>query len=193
MLCMECANWSVSEFTYKSFIHAWHEVVGGEVTPGYKDKFIKESKIKSSTFEETILRFKYCAAGRFTRFYVVRNTKDIRPKKKIEECILFSSSEASTSEFPIPSPLWSFCCSEAMGRPKVRGQEFYQGLFENGCMKIPAHGNIIPALVNHVTCHVCSKDAEKGIEVKEVKQFCCNKHYLQWWKDQHPEIYSKWK
>lgn len=27
--------------------------------------------------------------------------------------------------------------------------------------------------------------------VREVTRFCCNKHYLQWWREHHPEEYRK--
>ncbi len=60
-----------------------------------------------------------------------------------------------------------------------------------GVSEFPARCAIKPSLVNDGRCDICGNDFTSGIVVKEVTQFCCNKHYLQWWKDRHPKLYDK--
>jgi len=192
MLCKECVHWTVEIFTYEGLNEKWEELIGTTITPGYKDKFLKESKRILREFEETQLSFKYCAKGCIDRFYIMRHAADLKPKKVVNSCSYFSTSNEPSSDFPVPGPLWIFCATESHEPTVYRGQTFIPGLYENTqYFRIPTHKHILPEVGVSGQCSVCGCDFERGIVVREVIYFCCNKHYLQWWKDHHPKSFER--
>ncbi|MBU0968813.1 MAG: hypothetical protein KKA54_20835 [Proteobacteria bacterium] len=193
MQCKSCVHWVVEGLTYSQLRDRWDEVVSAEITAGHKRRFEKESKRTGVPFDQVVLSYKYCAAGRMNKFYIAKSIDDTKPVRLETNCPFFSTSTDSIREFPVPSPLWTYCATEVYRPPVLRGLEFVQGLYERGCFKVPAHGKIQPQIIAATLCSVCGKSSDKGIEVREVKQFCCNRHYLQWWAEQHPELFQKWQ
>ena len=192
MLCLQCVHWTVESFTYATLKEKWEKLLSTPITPGYRQKFEKESLRLAIDFAETELPFKYCGKGCVDRFYVVRNHNDIKPKRKITNCSSFSVTESAASEIPVPGPLWQICTTESHGPTVVRGQQFYPGLYENTLyFRIPAHKAIRPEIGNPGQCTVCGSEFEHGIMVHEVSTFCCNRHYLQWWKERNPKLFEK--
>ena len=57
--------------------------------------------------------------------------------------------------------------------------------------RIPWYGKNRPQIVKVTgTCSVCNDPFENGIQVDDEKgpaRFCCNAHYLEWWKQRHPD------
>jgi len=192
MLCKQCVHWTVELFTYEKLEEKWDTLLGTKITPGYEDKFLKESKRLSRDFSETELPFKYCNNGYIDRFYIMRNPNDAKPKKNITSCAFFSVTSASATEFPVPGPLWNFCSTESHGPTLLRGQMFLPGLYENTLyFRIPTHNNVQPEIGVQGRCSVCCKDFEHGIMIHEITHFCCNRHYLQWWQERNPKIFEK--
>jgi len=191
MQCDECSCWRVSEFSYKELHGKWDELVGATMTPGYKKRYEKEARNLNVPVDEVTLSYKYCLKGKLSRFYIVKHPRDTRACKKVTDCPGFTTATIGVREFPVPSPLWATCMQEAHGACRVNGHKFYPGLREHCYSRIPAHGAIMPSLVNDGRCDICGNDFTRGIVIKEVTQFCCNKHYLQWWKDRHPKLYDK--
>lgn len=192
MLCAQCIHWTVELFKYEDLKERWDSLLGTEITAGYKDRFLRESKQLSQDFSETELLFKYCGKGCVDRFYIMRNPNDTKPKKNIASCPLFNVTSTSSDEFPIPGPLWNFCSTESHGPTVLKGQKFLPGLYEKSIyFRIPTHNNIQPEIGVSGQCSVCSNDFERGIVVREITYFCCNKHYLQWWKKRHPKAFEK--
>ena len=60
MLCGSCVHWSVELFSYSALEERWNSLIGHVITPGYKDKFIKEGEKLSIDFDQTRISFKYC-------------------------------------------------------------------------------------------------------------------------------------
>ena len=192
MQCADCSCWIISEFSYRELQEKWNKLIGGPITPGYRKRFEKEGKRLGIPVDEVNLAFKYCLKGKLNRFYIVKHPNDTRPSKKVVDCSGFTTATIGVTEFPIPSPLWSKCMKESHGPTRVQGQIFYPGLREqNGYSRIPAHGTIRPMLIHQGTCDICGSEFSQGLLVREVTHFCCNKHYLQWWKDRNPEMYEK--
>ncbi len=192
MSCADCSCWKISDFSYKELHEKWTTLIGGSITPGYRKRFAKEGKHLGIPTEEVVLPFKYCLKGKLSRFYVVKHPSDTKPCRKVTECPGFTTAVLGITELPIPSPFWSRCTREAHGATKVRRQLFYPGLTELGCyVRIPAQGSIRPVFIHDRTCDICGNAFSRGIEIREITRFCCNKHYLQWWKDRNPEIYDK--
>jgi hypothetical protein len=190
--CDKCAAWSVSEFTYTELCAKWRELIGGRITDGYVKRFKKEGKQLNHPWQEVTLPFKFCAQGMLTRFYIVKNTKDTRATKVVEDCPGYTALGMKVIDFPVPSPLWTVCLKESHGYSRVKGQLFVPGLCENRVyFRIPAHGDVRPIIVDKGSCDVCGSDFNQGIMVKEVTYFCCNKHYLQWWRKEHPWEYQE--
>ena len=81
MLCTSCVHWTVELFSYSALEERWTKLIGNVITPGYKDKFIKESEKQSLDFDNTYLSFKYCSKGCLDRFYIMRNPRDDKPKE----------------------------------------------------------------------------------------------------------------
>jgi hypothetical protein len=192
MLCKECVYWTAEVFTYDGLHAKWDSLLGTAITPGYEEKFLKESKRLSLEFSETQLSFKYCAKGCIDRFYIMRTPLDMKPKKVIHSCSYFSTSDEPTTDFPIPGPLWSYCATEAHGPTVYRGQTFVPGLYEHTqYFSLPTHNRTLPEIGVAGQCSICGSDFERGIVVREITFFCCNKHYLQWWKGHHPKTFEK--
>jgi len=182
----------VGDFTYSELRRKWETLVGGRITAGYARRFQREGERLELPWEEIALTFKYCAKGMLTRFYIVKGLADTKPKKIVRNCPEFSAAGSNIVEFPVPSPLWTICQQEPHARKKVKGQLFLPGLCENYTyFRIPAHGRIEPEIVNDGICDICGREFSRGLVVREITCFCCNKHYLQWWRREHPDEYSK--
>ncbi len=192
MLCTSCVHWTVELFSYSELEERWGSLIVNEITPGYKDMFIKESEKRSIDFSAARLSFKYCSKGCLSRFYIMRNPRDFRPKKMVSTCSSYSSVAAGKEGIPVPGTFWSLCTTEFHGTSKINGQVFYPGLYENSTyFRIPAHRNIRPELQASGTCVICDSIFEQGIRIMEVSHFCCNTHYLQWWKSRNPQMFNK--
>jgi len=190
--CTSCSAWAAGEFTYEELCRRWHVLVGGRITPGYANRYRKEGERRSLPWEEVILPFKYCAKGMLTRFYIVKGPDDTRPKKIVRNCPEYSINGANIVEFPVPSPLWTICQQEPHGKKTIKGQLFLPGLCENYTyFRIPAHGRVEPEIIDGGTCDICGRDFSRGLVVREITYFCCNKHYLQWWRELHPDEYLR--
>ena len=191
MLCDECSCWTVSELTYKKLHKKLNELIGSGITPGYKKRYEKEAKELDLPVDEVVLAFKYCVKGKLSRFYIVKHARDTKACKKVTNCSGFTTATIGVEDFPIPSPLWATCMQEAHGVTRVNGLIFYPGLREHCYSRIPAHGSTKPLLTNNGRCDICGDEFSRGVLIKEITHFCCNKHYLQWWKDRHPKLYEK--
>lgn len=192
MLCASCVHWTVELFSYSTLEERWTSLIGNDITPGYKDKFIKESKKMSVNFDQTSLSFKYCSKGCLDRFYIMRNPRDDRPKKRVTTCSSYSTSAAAKEGIPVPGPLWNICTIESHGVSQVKGQTFYPGLYENTIyFRLPTHRAIPPELNGSGKCLICDSVFQHGIRIEEVSHFCCNKHYLEWWRARNPEMFEK--
>lgn len=192
MLCTSCVHWTVELFSYSALEERWTKLIGNVITPGYKDKFIKESEKQSLDFDNTYLSFKYCSKGCLDRFYIMRNPRDDKPKKMVATCSSYSTSAAAKEGIPVPGPLWTICTTESHGATRIGGQLFYPGLYENSTyFRIPAHSNILPELNASGNCVICNSSFDHGIRIQEVSHFCCNKHYLEWWRARNPEMFKK--
>lgn len=190
--CDRCGAWVIAEFTFHQLCDKWKAHIGGKLTDGYEKRFRREGVRLGIPWEEVILPFKYCAQGKLTRFYIVKGPADTKAKKQVLDCPQFFMAGLSPDEFPVPSPLWTVCLTESHGPATVKGQLFVPGLCENRVyFRLPAHGKIEPERVREGTCDVCSQAFAQGLVVTEITRFCCNKHYLQWWKKKHPEEYRK--
>lgn len=189
--CDECSCWTITEFTYDELHNAWNRLVGAAITPGYKKRFEREARSRKLPLEEVTLPFKYCAKGKLSRFYISKHATDTKACKKVINCSGFTTATIGVEEFPIPSPMWALCMQETHGPKRVNGHIFYPGLREHCYSRIPAHGAIKPLFIDDSRCDICGNEFSRGLVVREETHFCCNKHYLQWWKARHPKLYEK--
>ncbi len=92
-------------------------------------------------------------------------------------------------QVPILTDLWTYCHNWHTKNPVPEGPIFASGLYDQGYVRIPWHGNLEPRVNAAGTCAVCSRTFQGGIEVDSVEGkpagFCSNAHYGQWWKQQH--------
>lgn len=189
--CSACVCWKISDFLYQELHDLWEQLVGGPITPGYQKRYLKRSKELGIPAEEVKLAFKYCAKGKFSRFYIVKKPTDTKPVKEMVNCPTFTNEQTGAEEIMIPSPFWNLCQKETHGQSLAGGQRFYPGLVEDyNYSRVPAHGKIKPVMVNEGVCSICGNAFSSGLMVKEITTFCCNKHYLEWWMDKHPEMYA---
>ena len=81
------------------------------------------------------------------------------------------------------------------------GPIFASGHYKRGYSRIPWNGSHEPQLQDGDStirgwCHVCGQRFERGIRVGtddgEVREFCGNAHYVQWWKTMHPGQTLMW-
>ena len=127
------------------------------------------------------------------RFFWSKNRqRDDRPKKLVSTCSSYSTSAAAKEGIPVLGFWWAICTTESHGTSRIGGQVFYPGLYENRTyFRIPAHRNILPELNPRGTCVICESHFQHGIRIQEVSHFCCNKHYLEWWRTRNPEMFEK--
>jgi hypothetical protein len=87
MACKNCLNFKIRRLNYSELVKKWDELYyPNGITPGHKNKMLKESKRINATFEEISFRYIYCSAGVLTRFYIVRGSGVVRPKPGIDRC-----------------------------------------------------------------------------------------------------------
>jgi hypothetical protein len=100
------------------------------------------------------------------------------------------------SSVKIANPLWTYCVNCHSKAPTPDGPICMVGLHEKKYLyvRIPWHGARRPRLMVPGTC-VCGRFAKDGIAVETdegEEHFCCNAHYVAWWKQQHPGESYKW-
>jgi hypothetical protein len=85
---------------------------------------------------------------------------------------------------------WTYCQNWHTRTHTPVGPVYSSGLYESGYHRIPWHGVIEPQQIEVGVCFECGETFSDGIAVAAVEsapwEFCCNLHYLQWWKRLHP-------
>ena len=85
---------------------------------------------------------------------------------------------------------WTYCQNWHSRTRIPIGPVYASGVYEHGYRRIPWHGLIAPEFVQSGVCSECGASIEDGISIAAVEsapiRFCCNLHYVQWWKRQHP-------
>ncbi|HZS26719.1 MAG TPA: hypothetical protein VFB76_05785 [Candidatus Angelobacter sp.] len=70
------------------------------------------------------------------------------------------------------------------------GPIYASGIYDECYRRNPWHGAVPPEFVTTGVCTECSTSIHDGISIPAVEgaplAFCCNLHYLDWWKHQHP-------
>jgi hypothetical protein len=104
----------------------------------------------------------------------------------------------ATRGVAIPNALWTYCVNCHSREPTPTGPICMVGLHEEKSgylyVRIPWHGKRQPKLDVPGTC-VCGRFTERGIAVETdggKRHFCCNGHYVNWWRQQHPNESYKW-
>ena len=94
-------------------------------------------------------------------------------------------------DIPISADHWTYCQNWHTRTPQPIGPVYASGLYESGYRRIPWHGNVEPERTAPGICAECGEHFGEGIQIATIesaaKQFCCNLHYLMWWKREHPE------
>ena len=90
----------------------------------------------------------------------------------------------------LTSDHWTYCQNWHTRTPQPIGPVYASGLYENGYRRIPWHGNVEPERAAPGICGECGEYFADGIQIAALesaaRQFCCNLHYLRWWKREHP-------
>jgi hypothetical protein len=87
---------------------------------------------------------------------------------------------------------WTYCENWHSRSAVPSGPVYSSGIYEyeSGYHRIPWHGNTEPEIVHDGICQQCEAEIQEGISIALVERppvtFCCNLHYLQWWKAKHP-------
>jgi hypothetical protein len=85
---------------------------------------------------------------------------------------------------------WTYCANWHTRSKTPDGPIYASGLYEGGYRRIPWHGNVEPLVGVEGRCAVCGAEFHDGLEITQVErqpaQFCSNRHYLTWWKQQNP-------
>jgi len=87
----------------------------------------------------------------------------------------------------ISNPLWTYCANMHTRQAVPEGPILASGIYENGYVRIPWHGDHEPLKGNvQGECAICGRVITKGIQIdmdtEGTRSFCCNSHYLSWWK-----------
>ncbi len=89
---------------------------------------------------------------------------------------------------------WTYCRNWHTRTPEPVGPIYASGLYDGGYRRIPWHGAVEPEHAGSGTCSECGEAFDEGISIAVVegapRLFCGNRHYLEWWKRQHPEEHA---
>ncbi len=92
--------------------------------------------------------------------------------------------------FTVLSDHWTYCQNWHTRTRRPIGPVYASGLYDNGYRRIPWHGAVEPEHIVGGVCRECGQAFDEGIALAAVEGalhvFCGNRHYLQWWKRQHP-------
>jgi len=87
MSCANCRNLRVRRFNYQDLVDKWNELYAPSgITEGYEKRMKRESLKLGIPFNMVRMRFVYCEKGVLSRFYIVRGSKEIKPKVTISNC-----------------------------------------------------------------------------------------------------------
>ena len=111
---------------------------------------------------------------------------------------LRKSAYCTLRSVSIRNPLWTYCANIHTKESVPRGPIFASGLEENGYVRIPWHNDKEPQFKDvQGKCDECGRSILEGIQIDagggETRRFCCNAHYLQWWKEKHPKEVLTWQ
>src|SRR5690349_2840016 len=85
---------------------------------------------------------------------------------------------------------WTYCQNWHTQSREPIGPIYASGLYENGYRRIPWHGNIEPDQGIAGACDECGLHFNDGLQIavleSKPRNFCCNRHYLAWWRRTHP-------
>jgi hypothetical protein len=91
----------------------------------------------------------------------------------------------------VPADLWTYCRNWHTRSRQPIGPVYTSGLYEQSYQRIPWHGSIEPQMGLSGICSECGAGFSDGILIPAAErsplQFCCNQHYMQWWRKQHPD------
>ena len=114
-----------------------------------------------------------CGHCKFSDYHEQRPTQTFCQIRKVE----------------IPEPMWTYCINQHTQSDVPEGPIFTSGIYEGYC-RIPWNGSHEPRTYVPGKCLICDRVFEKGIEVNTdedtLEQFCCNGHYVRWWKETYP-------
>ena len=91
--------------TYNELLVRWEESIGGEITPGFMQRYERASERQGVALEDVRIGFKFCSEGMLTRFYVRKGESDCKAARTLKDCKKFSTV-SKRLEFTRISPLW---------------------------------------------------------------------------------------
>ena len=96
----------------------------------------------------------------------------------------------------IRKPFYTYCNNFSFNlkkqSPIPEGPIYSSGFYDDKIdhVRIPWHNKYEPQVNLPGNCCVCNQAFENGIELdmdsEGIIHFCCNAHYIQWWKYKHP-------
>lgn len=95
----------------------------------------------------------------------------------------------------ISNPIYTYCANWHTKKDAPDGPMFSPGL-SSAYVRIPWNNEREPKPHVRGKCSICGTTFAKGIKVNTDKgeevQFCCDRHYVKWWKIKHPDQQLGW-
>ena len=131
-----------------------------------------------------------CGYCKFSGFHQEqREMERLRALKNQEEPEPGGQAYCQIRKVEIAVPLWTYCINQHTQSDVPEGPIFASGIYEGYC-RIPWNGSHEPRTSVPGKCLICDRVFERGIEVDTdegtLEQFCCNGHYVRWWKETYP-------
>jgi hypothetical protein len=86
---------------------------------------------------------------------------------------------------------FTYCQNWHTRTRKPIGPVYSSGIYEGRYHRIPWHGSVEPEHIAAGICCECNRPFDEGIAIMTVEGapriFCSNRHYLEWWRRQHPQ------
>lgn len=100
-------------------------------------------------------------------------------------------------KFLISNPLGTYCANFYSGNEQPEGPIF-TGSFTIEGKRLPWYEHYNPTFFPEPSsCHICARKFNRGINIQIGDdahiQFCCENHYMKWWKEANPDVTLPWK
>ena len=94
----------------------------------------------------------------------------------------------------IQNPLWTYCLNYYSEDDVSEGPIYSAGIEDHN--RVPWLGRNQPKISPASHCHICEMVFETGLIITDRsgidRQFCSDRHYVQWWKKENPLEVLKW-
>ena len=128
-----------------------------------------------------------CRSCRFNSINIKEGIEANYPFRYDASCVI--------RRFLISVPLGTYCANYHSENKQPEGP-IYTDITSEG-KRLPWYKYYKPTFSEPSSCHICDRKFNRGINIQLGDdahiQFCCENHYMKWWKVANPDVTLPWK